>query len=230
MPRVRCVSCREWTPARLLEEQTGLAQCLECGTLTNDAERIDLEGATAPAVKQPTTPPALPAGCEVSEVEPLRIDDAGRQPLLRVRGPAPKRHPLWVALELFAIIVVFAAMTTGLVSAGETGLALLTLPPAIAAFVFVYLFRVPDASRPVLTVGDEVLLLRRRPFPWRKRYLTKRFVMYVSVRQAYDDVDAPDSFEIVAVLRSGERVVLLEGFEHPSAAMHLGDRIARRWV
>ena len=46
----------------------------------------------------------------------------------------------------------------------------------------------------------------------------------------YSSAPAVSAFEIVAALQSGERVVLLDGFDEPGSAMQVRERILARWV
>ncbi len=83
--------------------------------------------------------------------------------------------------------------------------------------------RLPDASQAEVKVGDVALVLSRIPFPWRKRYLTKQFIMRINARQH------ADSYQVIAILQSGERVVLLDRLSTPNIAIYLRDRIRQRW-
>lgn len=228
MPRVQCKSCRQWTEAQLLEAPD-LLLCLECGTLCDEPNRIEVD---APALTDAPNraSPELPRGCTIEEIASNNPSDASRRerPLLRIKGPEPKRSPLMVALALIGILVLFIGIAAGLVVGEQPGLGILTLPAAAVAVVFVYISLVPNGSRRVITMGDEALLLARKPFPWRKRYLSRRFVTLLDARACHDETEGR-TYEVVAVLQSGERVVLLGGFGDPRVAMHLGRRAQMRW-
>jgi hypothetical protein len=228
MPRVRCKSCRQWSEAQVLEAPV-LLLCLECGTLCDEPERIEVDGSAGIDAPDRATP-ALPKGCTIEEIASNNPSDASRRerPLLRITEPGPKRNPAIVALALIGIVALFVGIAAGLIVGEQPGLGILTVPAAAVALVFVYITMVPDGSRAVLTMGDEALLLARRPFPWRKRYLSRRFVMHIDARACHD-ATAGRTYEVVAVLQSAERVVLLRGFEDPWIAVHLGRRAQSRW-
>jgi len=196
--------------------------------LTDDPKRVDGEGSDLPPSQSEL--PALPAGCEVTEIDPSSAQDPGRSPPLRMTGPNPPHRPALVLAQLLAVVAAFAVIATVLISYGRPGLGILTVAPAILAFVFVYFTRVPDACQTVVTVGDQVIEVARRPFPGRKRYITKRIVMSLAARESREDLRPLGTYEIVAVLTSTERAVLLDRIPDAAAAVYLRNRIVERWI
>ena len=201
--------------------------CLECGTLCDDEDQVEVDASGHEDGSDVHRPEHR---CVIEELTSVPGDEsrAGRSVLL-ISGPDSGRSSTFVVLQLGLVAIFFVALATALVHLDEAGLALLTLPSAVVALVFVYMTRVPDVSRSVVTMGDAALVWTLRPFPWRKRYLSRRFVRRLDARASFTDGAARPCYEVVAVLQSDERMVLLAGLTDPNPALDVTRRMRERW-
>lgn len=229
---VWCRSCRDWSPCITLNNDPFEGECSACGTLFDEWAQLSEEPTSRPgspsSVRKRRAEPLWPPGWRVRQ--PQNVDDMGMWPL-RIE-PA---HRAWVSWLMAVAMLALLAAAIGLLVLTAThtqslALLLFSLPAVALLLVVTYLGLVARSNHTVLTVTQALLIVDSKPFPWRRRAITRRMIRELfAVRTGREPGGTePSGFELRAELFSGERLTLVSGLPSAGHALYLQQRVGEQ--